>query len=534
MINKFLRLKENFGLLFFLKVFLSPFTVIITMPFMTLKLLWNCKCLLHGSFEKYLRFSGIPASNCFFYWTQALNLDRHGREGISTTVGSGNVKLSNWFHLSSISHKLFWRMSVVVTLVSFIFFALSHLFWSIEQDSSFSVFVTVIIFFSSLLYSSIDRVNYNSLGWMFFPLFIWALNGELFLISGFVGFLIGLFSMTVSLYAIFVTIGFYLRVFDPSFILSVVPLLLVNLKQVVPIFMDRGKINFSVNAFINIAKQIGILKKNVKYKRTKSLSLVCLYFSLLFGFYILVGFNRSPSSKEEFILYLAVFFLLLLFLGQTGIFRFADSHSYYLSTWSVLAVHTIISEDFAMLLCFLFISNPIPALGLFYAEKPSVFSVPFRKPINVDPAISIVQEFFKEVKKGEKVLFQFENPRGRYEKIFDGYRNIFELFLFVGNKGGLHVFPDWYFIAENNFEEGLEVWGRKLTDVFDAKSKIEFNYFIAYETRHNKLDADYALDSRIEKMAFLDVSTLRDIFTPDPPHGLRANPLLLTLYRILK
>ena len=152
MINKFLRLKENFGLLFFLKIFLSPFTVIITMPIMTLKLLWNCKCLLHGSFEKYLRFSGIPASNCFFYWTQALNLDRHGRDGISTTVGSGNVKLSNWFHLSLISHKLFWRMSVVVTLVSFIFFALSHFFWSIDQDSNFSIFVAVIIFFSSLLY----------------------------------------------------------------------------------------------------------------------------------------------------------------------------------------------------------------------------------------------------------------------------------------------------------------------------------------------------------------------------------------------
>jgi hypothetical protein len=532
MINKFLRLKKKFGILFFIKILLSPFSVILTTPFMTLRLLWNCKVLLHGSWGKYLRFSGIPSSNCFFYWTQALNLDRHGRNGISECIGSGNFKLSNWFHVSPVGHRLFWKMSTVVTLVSFIFFGLSHLVWIISQDSFFPIYVTAIVCLSSLLYSSIDRVNYNSLGWMFFPLFLWASHGEFFLLSAIVGFFISLFSITVSLYSVFVAIAFYFKAFEILYILSLIPLALLNLRQVGPIFLQKGKIDFSVNAFVNIAKQIGMLKKNVKYVRPKSLSLTCLYFSFLFGSFILIGFFRSSNPQTEWCLFLGVFFLFLLFLGQTGLFRFADPHSYYLSTWSVLAAHTINSQDFTMLLCFLFVSNPIPALGLFYSEKPLVFTVPFRKPINVAPAISIVEEFLNEVKISEKILFQFENPQGKYHNIFDGYRNMYEIFLFVGNKLRLNVFPDWYFIAENNYEGGIEVWGRSLQDAFEAKTMIDFNYFITYENEHNKLSSNYSTDSRISKVKSLDLSSLREVFTPDPPNGLGTNPLTLTLYKI--
>ena len=132
----------------------------------------------------------------------------------------------------------------------------------------------------------------------------------------------------------------------------------------------------------------------------------------------------------------------------------------------------------------------------------------------------------------ERILFQFDNPNGSYNKIFDGYRNVYELLLYCGNLQNLHIFPDWYFIQETNTSDGLEVWGRNLTDVFVSREKISFDYFIAYETQKNPLSAEFYNDSRISKIRSLNLSDLREDFSPDPPNGMEGDTLTINLYAI--
>ena len=79
--NKIKKIIDKYGYIFFMKLFLSTLFLIITTPFMIFKLLWNCRVLLQGKIDQYHRFSGIPAINCFFYWTQAYNLKKHKQVG---------------------------------------------------------------------------------------------------------------------------------------------------------------------------------------------------------------------------------------------------------------------------------------------------------------------------------------------------------------------------------------------------------------------------------------------------------------------
>ena len=174
--NKIQKLVNKYGYIVFVKLLFAPIFLIITTPFMMIKLWWNCRVLFQCKIDQYHRFSGIPAINCFFYWTQAYNLRKFGNRGVSNLIGLGKFKLSKFFYVPRFGNFLFWKFSTLVTLVSFIGFALSHCLWMINSHSFYPIYITIIILFSVLLYSCIDRINYNSLGWLLLPPFIWLVS----------------------------------------------------------------------------------------------------------------------------------------------------------------------------------------------------------------------------------------------------------------------------------------------------------------------------------------------------------------------
>ena len=528
--NKIKKIIDKFGYIVFIKLSIAPLILIITTPFMMSKLFWNCRVLLQGKIDQYHRFSGIPAINCFFYWTQAFNLKKFGNLGVSNLIGKGSFDLSNLFHVPRLGNFLFWKCSTIVTLTSFVGFALMHALWFLNTQSFYPIYVTLIILFSVLLYSCIDRVNYNSLGWLFFPVFLWSINNQEFLMCGIASFFIGFFSITVGVFGFLFSFAYFISYLDFNYLHVLFPLALVTLYRIYPALKCKVK-DDSDNTFVNILKQIGVLSNQVKYKRPLRFSVLGIYFTTLFFLYLFIALHQSNWSFNAHLTILSIF-ILLLFLGESALFRFADSHSYLISTWSVAAAYTIIAEDPVILCSFLIVSNPIPLFGLFYTNKPTILKVPERRPIFVGNAISKVGEFLNGINKGEKVLFQFDNPNGSYNKIFDGYRNFYELLLYCGNTQGLHIFPDWYFILETNTPDGLEVWGRKVSDVFSSREKIAFSYFIAYETQSNPLPDEFHKDRRISKIRSLNLSDLKDDFSPDPPNGMEGDTLTLNLFAI--
>lgn len=528
--NKIKKIVDKYGYIVFVKLLFSPLFLIITTPFMMIKLWWNCRVLLQGKIDQYNRFSGIPAINCFFYWTQAYNLKKFGKRGISNLIGLGKFNLSKFFYVPRLGNFLFWKFSILVTLVSFIGFALSHCLWMFNSHNFYPIYITIIILFSVLLYSCIDRVNYNSLGWVFLPVFIWSVSHDNFLLSSIITGVIGVFSITVGVFAFIIGMVFYGFKTDIKIFYIMFPLIFISALRFYPSFKDNNSTKTG-NVFINILKLIGVLSTNVKYKRKKKISILGIYFTILFSCFLAIALYQSNFILNPFLVIISVF-ISLLFLGESRLFRFADSHSYLISTWSVTAAYTITSEDSILVYAFLLVSNPIPLFGLFTSKKPPLLLVPERRPIFVGDAISKVREFLNGIDSGERILFQFDNPNGSYNRIFDGYRNVYELLLYCGNLQNLHIFPDWYFIQETNTSDGLEVWGRNLADVFLTKEKISFDYFIAYETQTNPLSAEFYNNSRISKIRSLNLSDLRDDFSPDPPNGMEGDTLTVNLYAI--
>ena len=528
--NKIKKIVDKYGYIVFIKLSLAPLFLIITTPFMMSKLWWNCRILLQGKLDQYHRFSGIPSINCFYYWTQAFNLKTFGKNGVSNLIGLGNYNLTNFFHVPRFGNFLFWKFSIIVTIVSFLGFSLSHVLWSLNNYGYYPIYVTLIILFSVLLYSCIDRVNYNSLGWFLFPCFVWAIGSDSYLVISALSGIIGFFSITVGVFAFILSLVYFISSLDFIFLYTLLPLVLVTLYRMYPSFKCIS-VKKKDSSFINVLKLIGVFTNQVKYKRQKRISILGIYFTTWFSLYLLIALYQSNWKFNEYLTLLSIF-ISLLFLGESAIFRFADSHSYLISTWSVTAAYTIIAEDPVILCSFLIVSNPIPIFGLFCTKKLPILKVPERRPIFVGNAISKVREFLNGINSGEKVLFQFDNPNGSYNKIFDGYRNFYELLLYCGNTQGLHIFPDWYFIQETNTPDGLEVWGRKVSDVFSSREKIPFSYFIAYETQTNPLPDEFHKDRRISKLRSLNLSDLKDDFSPDPPNGMDGDTLTLNLYAI--
>lgn len=71
-----------------------------------------------------------------------------------------------------------------------------------------------------------------------------------------------------------------------------------------------------------------------------------------------------------------------------------------------------------------------------------------------------MRHFFEPVAAGKRILFLFDDPNGKYDNIFDGYRIILEPALFIATEQRIHLMPDWYCIFDYNYEGAETWWGR--------------------------------------------------------------------------
>ncbi len=197
-----------------LRVIFSPFTVFITSPFSFIISLWNLRIFGNGNWGDYLGFS-FNGVNKLFYWTCAETLYKYGRRGISPYVGDGNYELSRWFFYSLPSLYIFRvasNLSVFFTLVSL---SLSY-FICLRYSTLFLVCLAVFSsLFSPIMYMNFVRQNYNAIGWMSFPLFLFyvyeknVILSSLFLILSSFGGITQVFVGNIFLFAFVFSSGWY-------------------------------------------------------------------------------------------------------------------------------------------------------------------------------------------------------------------------------------------------------------------------------------------------------------------------------------
>ena len=477
-----------------------PIILIFTNFIRLTKTFWSARKLNNGNWSDYNRFRASNGINSLCYWTQALNFDRFGRKGISPYVGTGKYKLGDdWWPCSLTSYYLSWRLGAVFPFFCMLGWIFSHFLW-IELNNFnplwFAATIALALISTYFYGSAFVFLNYNGLGWLFMPTGIFGLITGNYFLAGFAWFLASLGSLTVVFIAGFLCIAWTIYTQETIPLLTILPAVLklathflytTNLKQsILSVISSLGLNNYS--------------KSEVKYKRSKNSEIRTSrshYF--LFTWFL---FTLTLVHQSSFGFAIMCVTILLLWLANSTFFRFADPQSLYLSMFSVATAALIVSPSFLLILLYWFgISPPPRMIGASSITEPALWP-PSYKPFNIRVLINKAHEFLSKVNEGSRVFLALDNPKGRYERIFDGYRILYELAFYTGNLRKLLVFPDWWAIFENNKISSPDFWGREPHEVLVNLKLWNADHIIVYQNTGSCLEKKWLNNQFVELAQF--------------------------------
>ena len=170
----------------FLRFIFVPVTALFTTPVRLVQSLWNCRVLSKGQWSDYNRFSAHKGINYLHYWTQSVNIQRYGRNGVSRELALGKFPLSKLFHMTSLSLRLYHKLGgSLAAIIGMFGWLAAHLLWF--DLNEIGIFYGITVFFLALIsttfYANLfEHQNYNVLGWMFLPAGLFGiLTGNYFL-----------------------------------------------------------------------------------------------------------------------------------------------------------------------------------------------------------------------------------------------------------------------------------------------------------------------------------------------------------------
>ncbi|MCP4367449.1 MAG: hypothetical protein GY797_04935, partial [Deltaproteobacteria bacterium] len=460
-----------------------PLITLVTTPLRLGRTLWNCRVLADGkNWGTYPHFSPLPAINSLFYWSRALNLSCFGRAGTVPYLGLGGYRLTRCFHYSLISLYAYWKAGAVAVLTGMFGWWGSHFLW-LGHDGIllWKILIIVLILFSTTFYANtFARQNYNVLGWLFMPigLYGWATGHWTLAALAWLGASFG--SFTVVFQVCLLSLGWAVQVWSIVPMFTVIPAVLKLITHFWP-FWAEGAI---LQSFLEVSKAIGLTKHNTKYVRKSSIrGIKLVYYSLIYGQFIATFWIINDSPPILVITACIIFFLNLY------IARFADQQSMLMLVVSVTAATMMQTTAHPyLLLSFWLLVSPLPLIiGFLDYGFHVLFCVPIFQPFTIEPILQDMENFLAPVSKGERVLMAFDDPRNTYEKIFDGYRVILEVPLYVAACKEIHFLPDWWGVFELNYEGAPDFWGRDVEDVERQMEYWKADYVVVYQDAGTEL-----------------------------------------------
>lgn len=482
MLSKIFKLKQKLSQLSWselVEVLLHPVLIPLHLLVAWPKSLWASRILLWAQWSQYHGFHVHNAINSLFYRTQWINLNRYGRLYNSPIIGLGNFPLSNWWHLSSIASYFYAYAGAVTTLLGTLFLTVSHLLWLQSADWEWVIIVTAVLFFSSTTYAmAFSRQNYQILAWMFVPIGLFGLLNGQWIVGAIAFFMAAMLGVTAFVVCIYLVVCYALYTSNYQMLWLMLPAMLVVSVKFFPLLI-KGNLRES---FLNLGKLIGLIHVKVRYKRgSMKLGLFNLYFLFLCS----ISLGLIWYAKQE----VPIFLLLAttLFLINQRFARFADDQSMML-TVAMTAVVEVLILPFNWLSLFGLVVVLNPILNFLQAGKystPKIFT-----PFSTN---SILQELsvFLKVPTNERIYFAFNDPLGKYENVFDGYRVLLEAPLVVAAEKNIHLFPDWYAVMETNYEGAPSIWGRSITAVLKNLMYWKASYAIIYQDAGTEIACDW-------------------------------------------
>ncbi|MFC1749418.1 hypothetical protein ACFL2V_11505 [Pseudomonadota bacterium] len=467
-----------------LETIFYPVVLMFRSPIAWGRSIWAARILLNGKWHRYMGFDPQNAINSFYYRNVWLNIDRYGCNGISPVLGLGSYPLSRWFHISMLSNYVYANAGAVTTLLGTLIWVFSHFVWLDGADPLWVLMITATLFLSTTSYAmAFARQNYNILGWMILPFALFAISSDQLVLAAFAWFAASLVSITVVFVAVPLTLTLAYIKGDINILWVLLPAVSKIALHFVPM-LSGGGLGAGLR---NMAKLIGASNSGVRYRRkTKRFDIVNLYFIGLYTF----GAAVLGIRQEE--LPLLPLVAIAIFIVNQRYVRFADVESVIVVVLTVFAWQLMLTPpDIIDLAIFWLVASPIPLLfGISCPVSTGMAPVklPIYSPFNHTHLESELERFFQEVSKGKRVLFAFSDPDGIYENVFDGYRQLIEPPLFVAAKKGVHLFPDWWAIAETNTEDAPQMFAMDVHGVEKNMSYWNAEYVIVYQESDRKLD----------------------------------------------
>jgi hypothetical protein len=469
-----------------------------------LNTIYNSGVLLTRKFSNYNRYTAAHGINSLFYWTQALNFERFGRNGVSDFVSTGNYSLGNWWFSSLPSLYLYKRLGSLLPVASMFIWFFSHFLWFGNENTEiiWTISILTIIFFSSYFFGAcFVFLNYNAVGWMFMPLGLYGLINENFWIAAFAWSLTSFASITVVFIVFWISLAYSTYNSTAYPLLSITPSLLIICIN----FLYSKNIKSSI---LKTAAAIGLnnfRNRKTKYKRSTSKCFVSksfLYFLIVWG-----SFACILWTYDAYTFSLISWTLLSLALLNVSIFRFADEQSIYIAMFSVASVSMIQTYSIPLIIAYWFGAFTWPSNIGADSRKGSTAWPQGLEPFYIKDILDKTEIFFSDLPKHSKVLCAFKDPKNIYEKIFDGYRTIYEIAFHAGNLKQILVFPDWWAIFENNSIDSPEFWGREPEDVIANIKLWDADHVLIYQETESSLEPKW-LQNGFTELAQLDWTPL--------------------------
>jgi len=474
-INILVDYRKQFGLFALLRLMFFPLTLFYFNTRRLIISVWSSRILASGRWGEYNRYRANNAINSLFYWTQAINFERYGRRGISNYVGTGNYQLGSWWHASLTSTQLYWHLGALLPFFCMVGWLCSHLLWGTSEGVGSLWLLTVLLFalISTCFYAGAFVVlNYNAFGWLFMPLGMFAILNDSYALAAAAWLAASLGSITVVAIAGVISLVWALVSMNWLPLMALVPAVLKIFSHL--LFCENIK-----DTLLKTAKSIGLVPGGAaKYPRSQNQKAFTIPELYMFCTYLVFSVSFYCVSPELSSLSFAV---VLLFVINKKIARFADEQSIYLAMFCIATPLVIISSTPWLLVPYWFVISPLP---LFMGS--SDLSCPFDdaeayKPFHISPLLDKCNDFLSHAPKNSRVLLALENPQGQYEKVFDGYRVIYELAFYSGNVNETLVFPDWWAVFANNQEESPEFWGRSPEEVKARLKQWKADYVLIYQ-----------------------------------------------------
>ncbi|MEM9022926.1 MAG: hypothetical protein AAGB22_04245, partial [Bacteroidota bacterium] len=114
--------------------------------------------------------------------------------------------------------------------------------------------------------------------------------------------------------------------------------------------------------------------------------------------------------------------------------------------------------------------------------------IPAFQPVNIAAMRDQMTDFLHPVAQDQRVLFALEDPKGVYERIYDGYKVLLHLAFYTANVQRIHLMPDYWAVFQTNYEGAPNLWGREPEAVEANLERWQADFAIVYQEASRELD----------------------------------------------